>query len=111
MSAVLARKGDLSTSLEHAQRAVQLNPSDPMNHRNLSKVAEAMGDSDTSLAHSLKSIELESKYFRFPGFQPNTETFRSAAGLAIHKIVIIVVCVELTSLYCMSHFILYQFIW
>lgn len=77
VGAVLARTGEYTQALEHSRRAIQLNPSDSMSHRNIAKIYEAMGDGRSSLEHNLKSIELETSG---GGKRVHTNALRAAAG-------------------------------
>ena len=58
-------------------RAVHLNPSDSMSHRNVAMIYEAMGDGRSSLHHNLQSIQLEQAAHES---NLHTKAFRSAAG-------------------------------
>lgn len=58
-------------------RAVQLNPNDSMNHRNVAKIYEAMGNGRDSLHHNLQSVQLEQASGQSAH---HTRAYRSAAG-------------------------------
>lgn len=82
MAAVRGRSGDFLGALENATQARYLNPNDAMNHRNLAKIHEALGDTRTALSHNMQAIALEN---------PNEDTktksaaYRAAAVQIIAK--------------------------
>jgi tetratricopeptide (TPR) repeat protein len=78
--------GQITDAHEHANRAVQLNPYDAQNHRNLAMLKDALGDNQSALEHNMRSIALESDMLRTRGqAHPNTQAFRRAAVQIVAK--------------------------
>eukprot|EP01034_Spumella_vulgaris_P024836 gene24836-31224_t len=79
--------------MDHATRARHLNPYDAMNHRNLGKLHNALGDSRSSLEHNMTSLRLErpvlnsagTGYVTSAGTKPVTSAYRAAAVQIIAK--------------------------
>ena len=76
-AAVHGLHGEFAPAMEHAQRAKDLNPSIPMNLRNLAKMQSHTGNSRKALTNNLESIRLERA--GITGGRVNTEAFRNAA--------------------------------
>lgn len=79
LAAVHGLHGDFVPAMEHARRAKDLNPSIPMNLRNLAKMQSQVGNSRQALANNLESIRLERGGLTGVGGRVNTEAFRNAA--------------------------------
>mmetsp|Transcript_8148 Transcript_8148/g.11449 ORF Transcript_8148/g.11449 Transcript_8148/m.11449 type:complete len:236 (+) Transcript_8148:311-1018(+) len=82
-AAVLAKSGRYREALDAATRARHLNPSDPMNHRNIAKLQYVLGDTRTAVLHNMESIHLEGNS-NFNGKLDST-AYRSAAVQVIAK--------------------------
>lgn len=80
ISCTYAGIGDFSNALSSSKRALQLNPSDAVNHRNIAKIYDAIGDSGLSLNHHLQSIKLD-----IHNHKPDSSSYRSAAVQIIAK--------------------------
>ena len=83
ISATLARTGRYDEAYMHSKKAVQLNPYDASNHRNLAKLYDQTGDSRSSLEHNLQAVKLSSINNTSSSPQNNfneSKAFRSAAG-------------------------------
>ena len=77
LAAVHGLHGEYGPAMEHAKRAKDLNPSIPMNLRNLAKMQSHAGNSRQALTNNLESIRLERG--GLTGGRINTESFRNAA--------------------------------
>ena len=75
VAALYASHGDFKDAREHARKALDLNPSDASNHRNVSKLLDQMGDQISALKHNKEAIELDLKQ----GKPPNPRSYRAAA--------------------------------
>jgi tetratricopeptide (TPR) repeat protein len=75
VAALYAAHGDFKDAQEHAKKALDLNPSDGSNHRNISKLLDQMGDQISALKHNKEAITLDLKQ----GKPPNPRSYRAAA--------------------------------
>jgi tetratricopeptide (TPR) repeat protein len=79
-AAIEGNAGQFQSALNHARIASHLLPNDDMNHRNLAKLQNALGDSNAALEHNLLSIKLEEQQKQMnPHYQPHTSAYRAAA--------------------------------
>jgi len=75
LGALYAAHGDYNEARVHARRALEINPNDSSNHRNLSKVLDCLGDQRSALKHNLEAIRLDAKYKH----KPHSSSYRAAA--------------------------------
>lgn len=87
---ILAKSGQYKPALDAATKARYLNPNDPLNHRNLAKLYNALGDSHLAYQHNIESIQLENAGISGSGgdessIKDKANAYRAAAIQVIAK--------------------------
>ena len=72
-------------AMEHTKRSIELNEHDPMAHRNMARIKDALGDSSEALRHNQYAIELESRHGVPSNSVGNCSAYRAAAVQIISR--------------------------